>query len=141
MSERKKYHLDETVQEHLGRRADKDGRGYQLSGPLNEGLARYFALLDHARRSVRQKLSPAQASLCADRLSGTRIEAWSLPYALQDVVDAQSAEKWGVDAQQTEAALQSLTFVEIAAVVDACERFWTATSRGELRDVNHILEG
>ncbi len=138
--ERKNLYLLPQLLPELEARAEPDGRGYNLSAVVNESLSRYFALLKEARETARCVLAPAQVALCADRLNGTLVEAWSLPFALLDCVDTQAAEKWNVDKKQTQDVLESLSLAQTAAVVDAVERFWTAVGRGEERDAMTILE-
>lgn len=111
---------------------------------INEGLERYYQLLARTRKAMENKFAAAELALIADSCNGTLFEAWSIPLLHANIEDAITLdrlnEKWGVEEELLLDKLKALTHVECHAMVDAVERFWKATARGETIEYADILK-
>lgn len=140
--ERKNLFLDTGVLAHLEARCEVRGRGPSFSTSANEGLGRYFALLEKTRRQLQSRLTPAELAVCADSLKGVLIDPRSLPYALEEAVEMadELGPKWGVEATALRAKIKALSLLEIATVVDAVERYFLDVEQDKERDILRILD-
>lgn len=101
---------------------------------VNVDLARYRALIRSTQRRLGEEsvFSDVEQAAILDALNGTLLHdrpemlAGSVADALAlDGLD----EKWGVERHAMKEKLAALTPLEMAAVADAAERFWSAAER------------
>jgi hypothetical protein len=98
--------------------------------PINRDLGRYYTALREARASLREKLMPQDLALIVDTLNGTAFADASSVAALwvevEDAIELDHLdEKWHVVS-----LLQSLSYLESCALVDAAERWWSRVGQG-----------
>ena len=119
--------------------------GLVRSAALREMLDRYLWILRIGRKTVRRVLTGDELALIADSLNGTitagQAEVWFanplLSWSVSDILPDGLAEKWGVDGPALVKKLAELGPAEIAAILDAVERF---RHRPEGKDPRRILE-
>lgn len=117
-------------------------RGENVSKAVNDGLARYYYLLKRARVELRAKLSAREVALICDACNGTLWQAYSLsllPAEIEDSLEDGLAAKWEVDGPALVEKLRGLDLLELAALVDAVERFWGGPFRQENPDFGAVL--
>ncbi len=109
------------------------GDSDQLGLTAKRDLKRYYHALGVELRSV--ELSEAEASLIVDALNGWYAEPYTVQLLWAEVADAIRldglADKWHCDGDALTAKLQSLSYSQALAVVDATERFWIRNEAGE----------
>lgn len=112
-----------------------------VSESVRTGLERYYHMLERGRATLRDVLTGPELSLLADVCNGTLWEPHTLAMAPANVADAgpEVAEKWGVDPAALVTKLEGVSLSEHAALVDAIERFWAATSTGMPVDPAQML--
>lgn len=102
---------------------------------VERDLARYYHLLDEARKEACRQLSDDEQALIIDSLNGVMMDARTmriLPHQISDAISIDRLDgKWGVDGQALTEKLEAMTPFELAAIVDGVEVFWAAVSRGE----------
>lgn len=107
-------------------------------------LERYYTLLAYARKSLFETFTAAELSLMCDSCNGTLFEAWSMRLLSANIEDSILLDgidkKWQVDAKALLEKLALINDAQTFALVDAMERFWEATARGENREIAKILE-
>jgi hypothetical protein len=132
-------HKNFTIPEELVNQLN--ARGETLSAALRESLARYFYMLDRARADLRDRFTAQELSLLCDCCNGT----WWEPHTLDGIVaNAEDTEQerydyWRVDRAALLDKMRALSLLECAALVDAVERFWRATSTGMAVEPGRIL--
>ena len=117
-------------------------RGADFSDSIRESLSRYYALVNDARQGLQGRFTEAELGLLADISNSTYFEAHSLQGLLwnaQDCGPDGSWEKWGVNEKEMLEKLKTLTLTEHAALVDACERWWAAVSKGFQPEIKQLL--
>lgn len=96
-------------------------------------LARYYAALAFELRGI--VLSEAEAALVCDACNGVLHDEQTAGWIAEGVADAivldGLADKWGIDGDDLIARLRSLRHTQRLAIVDAVERYWVLTERGE----------
>lgn len=105
---------------------------------------RYYALLARARETMRGMFSAAEVKLIADSCNGT---LWTpatmccLAIGVEDSIVYSGLDgKWGVDGEALLSKLRRLSLVQIMAIVDVIERFWSAPeSYAALRALNEAI--
>lgn len=106
-----------------------------VSGAISRDLERYYAALERARKSLREKLSTAEVSAVLDNLNGVwHAEPFSIGLIYANVADGLEdglAEKWKIDGPALVAKLKALSFSESAALVDCAERWWNRVANQE----------
>lgn len=114
---------------HTPRKQGDGGRGRGTLGRgtvVGRDLARYYALLDRAERSLRHVLTEDEWRLCMAALANSAWTPDMLPHAHMTVDNAMSLDglhtQFGVDRGTLMTKLGDLTPLENAALVDAAER-------------------
>ena len=137
--------LPEALHRDLERRAPYLGGG---AGVVRTDLGRYRALVRAAQaRLAREGVFTApEGAAILDALNGTLLadRPETLSASVEDAVRLDGlAEKWGVDAGGLSEKLRGLTPLELHAVADRAETFWSlATSEaGEQWDIERGLFG
>jgi hypothetical protein len=114
-----------------------------LSEAIRESLDRYYTLIDQARLGLQNRFAEPELGVIIDISNGTIFEAHSLQGILfnaQDCAPDGTWEKWGADEKTLLTKLEGLTLTEHAALVDACERWWRATSMGYQPEIGQLLK-
>lgn len=106
--------------------------GASLGQIADRDLERYYRLLADELAPVAARLTEGEASLIADALNGTLLEASTYRFLWAEIDDAirldDLADKWHVDGPRLVETLRALSPGATLAVVDAAERFWRDTS-------------
>lgn len=116
--------LDEITTDEISQR--RTGR---RSGAINTALRRYYALLRRARHALKTKFTQQEINLILDATNGVIWEPiesflW-LRHNIEDAIAFDGLDrKWGVEAESLIRKLDECTPLELAALVDATERFW-----------------
>lgn len=115
-------------------------RGEQ-SYVIRRDLERLYAL--YRRSLARISLTKNEALLIADALNGALFDNTTVFYFWASIEDAIKLEgldkKWQVDGKKLVDKLRSLSDAETLALVDAVERFWQASTRGENKSLEEFL--
>lgn len=111
--------VDDSTQRRTGRR----------SGAISSALRRYYELLRRARKDLKKKFTQEEISLILDAVNGVIWEpVESFLWLRQNIEDAIAFDgldrKWGVKTDRLRKKLDECTPLELAALVDAAERFW-----------------
>lgn len=123
-----------------------DQHGDNRSEAVRDSLARYFALLDAARRGLAGRFTEGECGLMLDVLNGICFpEASPLaenPLLSMEIgdVEAEVFAKWGADKSVLVEKLSALTATEQVALVDAVERWWRASKFGFTPQVGELLK-
>lgn len=119
-----------------------NARGRDESDSIRESLGRYYYLLAQARAELREMLTGPELALLCDAHNG----AWWTPESLGVIrwsaedADPEYFEKWGVERAVLVDKLRVLTPLQCAALVDAIERYWKASSTDMPVNPERILE-
>ena len=119
-----------------------DRRGDNRSAVVSRDLDRYYYMLSRALPSLRRLLSTDEVALLCDALNGTLWHAQTMPFLPAQIADALQfglAEKWEVDGSALVTKLAQLDLLQVFALVDAIERFWTGDYRKEDVDWAGVL--
>lgn len=97
---------------------------------------RYQKLIRNTRARLKREgvFSKAEQGLIIAATTGTAFmdNPEMLPAEVEDVMALKGLDaEWEVDSRALREKLSSLTPLEVAAVVDAVERFWALPGRGE----------
>ena len=131
--------------EHIAARQARLGeeQSYDRSSVIAKSLDRYFYALDSARRGLRERFSEGEQGLILDALNGTLFsEPFSVGIIEHEIADAIAdgyAEKWQCDGPALIEKLTALSYCEKLAIVDAAERWWHRTARGEHPEAGEML--
>lgn len=106
-----------------------------VSSQIREGLLRYYQMLAGGRQRLREREVFGEADLVrlANTLSRFMVEARMLPSLVDDLAAA------GLE-EEVVRRLRTLTIDEIAALVDAVERYLRAVGTGMVVDAARMLE-
>ena len=131
--------------EHIAARQARPGeeQSYDRSATIAKSLDRYFYALAAARRGLRSRFSSGEQGLILDVANGC---LFGSPCAINFIehevaggIDDGLAEKWNVDGPALLKKLAALTYAEKLALVDAAERWWNRTARGEQPEPAEML--
>ena len=115
-----------------------------VSGTISRDLDRYYAALERARRSLREKLSQSEISAVIDNLNDCWMaEPYSIQLVYANIADGIQeeglAQAWGIDGPALVEKLRTMSFIELCALVDASERWWNRIANGEKPDFSDAL--
>jgi hypothetical protein len=132
--------LPEALSRDLERRASYLGGN---AGVVRTDLGRYRTLVRGAqtRLAIEGVFTTDEGAAIIDALNGTLLvdRPEALTASVEDAMRLDGlAEKWEVDAAALTEKLRGLTALELHAVADAVERFWSAP---EERDIGRGLFG
>jgi len=118
-------------------------QSYDRSSIIAKGLDRYFYALAAARRALRERFSAAEQGLILDVANGCLFASPSAIGFIEHEVAAAladgAAEKWQCDGPALIEKLTALSYCEKLAIVDAAERWWHRTARGEHPEAGEML--
>lgn len=128
--------LPEALHRDLERRAPYLGGG---AGVVRTDLGRYRALVRgaQARLGAEAVFTAAEGAAILDALNGTLLvdRPETLAASVEDAMRLDGlAEKWEVNAHGLAEKLRALTSLELHAVADAAERFWSAADERDVED-------
>lgn len=133
-------HFSDVLARELNTRAE---HGRDFGPTVRQSLERYFALLAQGRAALRGKLTREEKGLILDATNGVLHEPFGGHLFVAGIVDAMISDrlnvKWGVGQTPFREKLESLSEIEIAALADACERWWNRVASGEQPDVDELV--
>jgi hypothetical protein len=104
------------------------GRRPGRSTAIRTALARYYALLDRAERSLRARLTDDEWTVCMAALANSAWTPETVALCWHTIDDAVALDgldrQYGVDGEGLRAKLSGMTALDCAALVDAAERQW-----------------
>lgn len=116
--------------------AQVDRREGARSTSINKCLERYFWLIDHERRNLRQLFSDGEIALLCDLMNGTMFaDPYSVQFIAAEAQDGialdQLDAKWKIDGPALIAKLKGLSYGSNLALIDAVQLWWHRSSMGE----------
>lgn len=117
---------------------DERAKGFPggRSDVVRNDLMRYQKLIRNTQARLKREgvFSEAEQGLIIAATNGTAFMDYPemLPAEVEDAMALEGLDvEWDVDSHALREKLFSLTPLEVAAVVDAIERFWASSGRGE----------
>jgi hypothetical protein len=139
--------LSITLRESVLKEVDSRGERGEAnrSGVISRDLDRYYESLKRVRAELRKKLSDAEMSAILDNLNGVWMaEPVSINLLYANVEDGIKLEgldkKWKIDGPALIEKLRSMSFIELCAITDAAEKWWTRVANGEQPKFNEALQ-
>lgn len=116
--------------------AQVDRREGQRSTSINKCLERYFWLMEHERRQLRQLFNDGEISLLCDLMNGTMFaDPYSVQFITAEAADGIALdrldEKWKIDGPALLEKLKALSYGANLALIDAVQLWWHRSSLGE----------
>ncbi len=130
---------------HVEARQARSGeeQSYDRSATIAKSLDRYFYALAAARRGLRERFSAGEQGLLLDVANGCLFSSPSaIGFIEHEVAGALvdgAAEKWQVDGPALVEKLAALTYAEKLSLIDAAERWWNRSARGEQPEPAEML--
>jgi len=139
--------LSITLRESVLKEVDSRGERGEAnrSGVISRDLDRYYESLKRVRAELRKKLSDAEMSAILDNLDGVWMAepvSINLLYAnVEDGIELEGLDKkWKIDGPALIEKLRSMSFIELCAITDAAEKWWTRVSNGEQPKFKEALQ-
>ena len=118
-------------------------QSYDRSAVIAKSLDRYFYALSAARRGLRERFSAGEQALLLDVANGALFASpCAINFIEHEVAAALAdglAEKWQVDGPALIEKLTALSYAEKLALIDAAERWWNRSARGEQPEPAEML--
>lgn len=136
-----------TMPEHI--LAAMDGRSHRGAGEdrssiIWRSLARYLAIISRAKLDMAKRFDRQECALILDACNGTAfmdtISIQLLPAGVEDAIEMDGLDKkWQVDGAELMRKLNSLSYAERMALVDAISLWWDRVSNAEQPDYAELL--
>lgn len=133
MAQRRSIYSNPQLEAALAPRV-RDGVAGGISGAITTMCSRYDEIVRRSLQTIR--MSVAEWCLIADTCNGWFMDSPGssnyLPHEVQDGIGLNQLDaKWQVDGPALIAKLQAMSFAELVAINDTCERFWALSGTDE----------
>lgn len=130
MSKKRENHITAVLHPAVMTKLDQRS-ARNRSEEISKSLDRYYAMIERSRLALSEVFTDQECGYILDVTNGTLFEAWSIPYIVNELIDAWQdgyGEKWEIEGKESFfSRLVNTTLDQRWAMVDSVEQWWGDT--------------